>query len=550
MHLINVLASGVVGAAGGYAEIYRQATSTRDWYFTDFDGQVAVFTGASVTLDANGGATVYVNSFVDVHVYSSSGVLVREFTAGDEATAVNYSGASALGVNPVTAQSAPYQPVSVKAVLDRLITSFGATDFQVLFGGSASNLVDVLAGLNTFFNVKNPLYGATGNLVSDDTSAIQAALDAAGAIGGIVWFPAGQYKISATLNVPAKVSLLGAGPFASIISQSSGSAQSISFRAGADANRRTPFMRGLSFTASVSNNVTVVVVREADLLIEQCQIGDGANVAGFHIDGAGLNTLGGKLVVRDCEFNLAADTKAMAYENAGGPITVDHCKFILSGTRPMNPVLDLNNARVSNCTFYNDTVTSGTYSCIRARDCDVAICNFRDSGGATVTAIEYSSGLLYETSNVFAASITAYSGLGSDAALGNVLLMTREQRWDEVIDDAVGQTISAEQFGSVYHRTNGTSGGRTYTFKPGPVGARFVLRVYNHTGANWTVTVRTAINGGGFYVLCTDASAAASTTVNDTETYVASFISTHIDADQVAWVQAAQVLVTDKGTGP
>lgn len=54
----------------------------------------------------------------------------------------------------------------------------------------------------TVYNVKEAPYGATGNGTTDDTTALQAAIDAAGtAGGGIVFFPAGTYKISSALNV-------------------------------------------------------------------------------------------------------------------------------------------------------------------------------------------------------------------------------------------------------------------------------------------------------------------------------------------------------------
>ncbi|HEX3800105.1 MAG TPA: glycosyl hydrolase family 28-related protein [Verrucomicrobiae bacterium] len=54
-------------------------------------------------------------------------------------------------------------------------------------------------------------YGATGNGVTDDTAAINAALAAAGANGGgIVYVPAGLYRLTATLDVPSGVELRGA----------------------------------------------------------------------------------------------------------------------------------------------------------------------------------------------------------------------------------------------------------------------------------------------------------------------------------------------------
>ena len=48
------------------------------------------------------------------------------------------------------------------------------------------------------FNVKD--YGATGNGVTDDTAAIQGAIDAAGASEGTVFLPPGQYLVSKSLS--------------------------------------------------------------------------------------------------------------------------------------------------------------------------------------------------------------------------------------------------------------------------------------------------------------------------------------------------------------
>ena len=57
-------------------------------------------------------------------------------------------------------------------------------------------------------------YGATGDGVTDDTAAIQAALNNASVItrGAIVFMPAGDYLVTSTLRVYAGVTLQGAGP--------------------------------------------------------------------------------------------------------------------------------------------------------------------------------------------------------------------------------------------------------------------------------------------------------------------------------------------------
>jgi hypothetical protein len=60
----------------------------------------------------------------------------------------------------------------------------------------------IIAVTNTAVNVKNPLYGAMGNGVADDTAAINAASAAAALTGQAVYFPGGTYKVSSTV-VPA-----------------------------------------------------------------------------------------------------------------------------------------------------------------------------------------------------------------------------------------------------------------------------------------------------------------------------------------------------------
>jgi hypothetical protein len=54
-------------------------------------------------------------------------------------------------------------------------------------------------------------FGAKGDGVTDDTAAIQKALDSLGTAGGIVNLPAGRYLISAELKVPKYATLMGEG---------------------------------------------------------------------------------------------------------------------------------------------------------------------------------------------------------------------------------------------------------------------------------------------------------------------------------------------------
>lgn len=71
-----------------------------------------------------------------------------------------------------------------------------------------------ISGQN-YINVKSSVYGAVGNGIADDTTAIQAALTAAKP-GNVVYFPPGTYKITAVLTLTAGVTLQGASGVATV----------------------------------------------------------------------------------------------------------------------------------------------------------------------------------------------------------------------------------------------------------------------------------------------------------------------------------------------
>lgn len=65
-----------------------------------------------------------------------------------------------------------------------------------------ANTNAVFHGPDPWFDVKHPTFGAVGNGVADDTTAVQAAIAAAGLTGGQVWFPPGTYLITGQLSMP------------------------------------------------------------------------------------------------------------------------------------------------------------------------------------------------------------------------------------------------------------------------------------------------------------------------------------------------------------
>lgn len=85
--------------------------------------------------------------------------------------------------------------------------------------GLGVDLVNVATGIRgPIFNVKTSTFGAAGDGTGDDSTEIQAALDAANtAGGGVVYLPEGTYRITTALSIPVKVHLVGDGSPQTII---------------------------------------------------------------------------------------------------------------------------------------------------------------------------------------------------------------------------------------------------------------------------------------------------------------------------------------------
>jgi hypothetical protein len=71
--------------------------------------------------------------------------------------------------------------------------------------------VDSAVAANTgIVSVTDPLYGATGDGSTDDTTAVQAAIDSLGSTGGVIFFPSATYIID-NLDIYVPLTFMGAG---------------------------------------------------------------------------------------------------------------------------------------------------------------------------------------------------------------------------------------------------------------------------------------------------------------------------------------------------
>ena len=121
------------------------------------------------------------------------------------------------------------------------LTTLGAPNgIATLDGASHLTATQVPPILPGNFAVKGPKpwidvvgYGAVGNGIADDTGAINSAIAALPATGGIIYFPPGVYLVSGTIPiVQSSVRLMGSGIGVSVIQQSSTTLDTISFGNG------------------------------------------------------------------------------------------------------------------------------------------------------------------------------------------------------------------------------------------------------------------------------------------------------------------------------
>jgi hypothetical protein len=104
----------------------------------------------------------------------------------------------------------------------------------------------VLTGSVGEVNIKS--FGAEGDGITDDTAAIQAAVDSVPSTGGKVYLPPGNYKISAPINLrTSNLSFVGAGAPATTLSYE-GLSQMVVIQALAGAPVSNVLIKGIRFT--------------------------------------------------------------------------------------------------------------------------------------------------------------------------------------------------------------------------------------------------------------------------------------------------------------
>lgn len=502
MHLIAPLISGVAGAENGTVYLYRRgAAGTYVTYYTTFEGDGATTPTAGITLDANGGGVFYVNEETLCVVKDSTGTTVRSFVAGSAASSVEVISQSFTGTSYTTGQTGASKPLQLSTALDRLYTSFGARDGNVLVGGSSVTLQSVLSGLATlYFNVKSADYGAVGDGVTNDATAIQAAVTAAHAAGGgIVFFPRGTYLINSTITVPSTVSFLGVGPAGSIISTPTGAT---AFTMSAATTFFTS-IEGLRF--NVNSNYGVDVSANRLLRITNCYFDIATGAAGA-LTNAGTGT--GAVYVQQTKFNIGSNVNVCLRANtAAMAIHVYACKFVLGSAGGTTPGVLAYGGSVIACEFDVSGMSSGTPTLITFSSAGVMAgaiiaCSCGNPAGGTVTAYNCLSGRGADgqltIGNVWASNVL-HSSSTPDATAATYFAhqdFDRDRGRYYVSDDTAAISIDSSLYSCAeVNRT--TNGNQTVTLSAaGAPNRDFTLVWFNNHGAGGgTITMAGPVKG-------------------------------------------------------
>lgn len=421
MHLLASVNAGFAACPNGWVELYIRGSSTRAEWFSSFEGDGSNTTGANITLDAYGSAEIYVNQLVDVVVKQSDGTLYREYTDGYSSPNVEVRSLSFTGIDYDTAASAPGNPTTLQAVLDKWLVSSGAPDFEVLFRGSTHSLEDLAGALGGLvINVQSPAYGAVGDGTTDDTTAILNALADAvltlnGNVGITVFFPKGNYVISSVITWDYRVNIIMV-PGSTLTNNSATNAVTLKLTSANSTNYETIFF-GLGFKAAQSNTgVSLSLEANQRLTLINCSFGGSALDTGTQINIAATVS---KLTLQRCRFSINGASQ-VAIGRTSGTVTamkLIDCEFVAPATYNTGMVV-LNSfsasceLEVRGCKFdfaTNSTTTGGSNMGIRCPSGDVVVSNCRWSGAPTYAVFEDFSGPLIAYGNFYDSAVNRFS---------------------------------------------------------------------------------------------------------------------------------------------
>lgn len=192
-------------------------------------------------------------------------------------------------------------------------------------------------------------HGATGDGSTDDTTAIQSAIDRAN--GMPVWFPPGTYRTTAALSMPSDTTLIGAGGSASVI-KPEGSIYSLDAEDKVHIRIKSLWVDAVNQTGG--GCVRFQGVRNS--LIWGCRFSSAPTNTVLVREDATTDVISENVTIEGCEFNGEPDNHHCAIAGAAGLFS-DNIRVVANRMGPAGEC-GINFSRTNRMLAYGNMITS------------------------------------------------------------------------------------------------------------------------------------------------------------------------------------------------
>jgi len=466
--LVEWLSAGVVTTAGvavasGVVRFYQPGTLTPQTVYSDAAAASPIT--QPVVLSAGGVATVYAVQPVRMIVKDATDTTTL-YDVTENVTRAEQVYVTSSSFNSGT-------ETQLSTLLNNWSTTAGGSaglfTYKRTGGTSERNLRDAIG--ESRVPVKD--MGAVGDGVTNDTSAVQAALDRASAEGGgTVFFPPGTYLITSTLTLAANVSMEGVGSAVCIIKQSTAATNGIT--ATTAGNNR---IQGLQVTHSgTSTGVGVSFVTTTNVMLRDVAVAAGKFATGVKFDACSSTSVYDSSLA--CVSNAA--NRALFYTTSG-----------------------------ANHTCFNTSLSGGAAgSCVEiatgASSILIAGCQFGAPGGTGV--------ILTSSDNNDQIRVIANAGLANNVGTAFSETSPHSRGLFQVGNLIEGYETTVTSGGTFtpspilrgeHIRVSGTTTGVAYVVAAPPTNpisrtARMVIEFFNNAGGavtGWTLNAIYKVNG-------------------------------------------------------
>lgn len=256
-------------------------------------------------------------------------------------------------------------------------------------GAYASTINQILSHVDQLVvSVKAPKFGAVGDGLTDDTTAIQEAIDAVEADGGgIVFFPEGEYLVTSELTIDnSGISLIGVSSQGSRIVGSP--ALSSIIHKSSSTVRYGIHIEKLGFDVSVGSGADPTCIRVQyveDFTVRDCHFvpdGQWGLLIGT-LDGADTEIRNKRVLVENCLFEGPVDTYEQLLVFNTEDITVRGCRFLsinTGGGHGIGLYQKTLKTTIEDCTFRGLASSGGTgiYYSVTSHNTTIRNCAFEN----------------------------------------------------------------------------------------------------------------------------------------------------------------------------